>query len=127
MASGTQQAREQIDVHTKIRSLINPQLREIHETIQGTLSMGDLAVYVGQPMQDAMEKLARFCYEADQELIQKLTEALEAADKLDGFHANCTECEGLEQPEACVDCFPLADDARLKRRAALKSAQESQR
>ena len=34
MASGTQQAREQIDVHTKIRSLINPQLREIHETIQ---------------------------------------------------------------------------------------------
>ena len=36
--------------------------------------MGDLAVYVGQPMQDAMEKLARFCYEADQELIQKLME-----------------------------------------------------
>jgi hypothetical protein len=44
----------------KIRSLVNPRLREIHETIQGTLSMGDLAVYVGQPMKDAMDELAEF-------------------------------------------------------------------
>jgi hypothetical protein len=44
----------------KIRSLINPRLREIHSTIQGVLSMGDLAVYVGQPMQDAMTELAQF-------------------------------------------------------------------
>jgi len=45
-------------VDEKIRALINPKLREIHENIGGTLSMGDLAVYVGQPMQDIMTELA---------------------------------------------------------------------
>jgi hypothetical protein len=61
----------------KIRSLINPRLREIHGTIQGVLSMGDLAVYVGQPMQDAMEELAQFVsdrYATEARLIQYWTE-----------------------------------------------------
>ncbi len=49
-----------MDIKTKIRHIINPRLREIYTTIGGTLSMGDLAVYVGQPMQDAMEELAGF-------------------------------------------------------------------
>ena len=61
----------------KIRSLINPRLREIHANIQGILSMGDLAVYVGQPMQDAMEELATFC--------ATLTEALTTAERSLGF------------------------------------------
>ncbi len=42
---------------TKIRELLNPRLREIHSTINGAISMGDLAVYVGQPMFDAMAQL----------------------------------------------------------------------
>lgn len=50
-------------------------------------------------------------------------DALRTAEKADGFHANCEECEGLEAPEACGLCFPLADDARLKRRAALGVSQ----
>lgn len=44
----------------KIRALINPRLREIHQNIGGVLSMGDLAVYFGQPMQDAMTELVEF-------------------------------------------------------------------
>lgn len=51
-------------VDEKIRSLINPRLREIHKNIAGTLTMGDLAVYVGQPMQDAMEELATWIRES---------------------------------------------------------------
>lgn len=70
----------------KIRSLINQRLREVHSTIQGVLSMGDLAVYVGQPMQDAMTELAEFVKEADQELIRKLTDALtKLANEASGF------------------------------------------
>lgn len=63
----------------KIRSLINPRLREIHANIQGTLSMGDLAVYVGQPMQDAMEELAKFI-ETDRQL---LIDAVNVLDDLE--------------------------------------------
>jgi len=46
-------------------------------------------------------------------------EALRAYQKLDDAHANCDECEGLEQPDTCAKCFPLADAARLKMRAVL--------
>ena len=49
----------------------------------------------------------------------EMLEALRAYQKLDDFHANCPECGGLEQPETCAKCFPLADDARLKMRAVL--------
>jgi hypothetical protein len=44
----------------KIRILLNPRLREIHKNIGGAISMGDLAVYVGQTMQDAMTELVDF-------------------------------------------------------------------
>ena len=47
-------------------------------------------------------------------------EALEAAEDA---NANCTECEGLGVPELCPACFPLFDDARLKRRAAIARAE----
>ncbi len=45
--------------------------------------------------------------------------ALEAYEKLDDAHANCEECDGETAPEACGKCFPFADDARLRMRAAL--------
>lgn len=51
----------------KIRSLINPRLREINANICGVLSMGDLAVYVGQPMSDAMTELAEFIEERERQ------------------------------------------------------------
>lgn len=38
---------------------------------------------------------------------------------LDDRHANCEECEGSEQPEACAECFPYADAARCAMRKAL--------
>lgn len=51
--------------------------------------------------------------------IKQLRDALTAYATLDEAHANCEECEGLGAPEACEKCFPLADAARLKMRAAL--------
>lgn len=51
----------------KIRSLINPRLREIHQNIGGVLSMGDLAVYVGQTMQDAMTELVDFVQQEERQ------------------------------------------------------------
>ena len=51
--------------------------------------------------------------------IAKLTAALQKAEEADQFHINCEECNGEETPEACARCFPLADDARLMRWAAL--------
>jgi len=51
----------------KIRSLINPRLREIHTDTNGLMSMGDLAVYVGQRMSDAMEELAQFVTEQERQ------------------------------------------------------------
>lgn len=44
----------------KVRALLNPRLREIYGNIGGTICMGDLAAYVGQPMSDAMLELAEF-------------------------------------------------------------------
>ncbi len=49
--------------------------------------------------------------------------ALKAAEKADQAHANCPECEGLEAPELCGECFPAADDARVMRRNALLKAE----
>lgn len=53
-----------------------------------------------------------------------LYEALEAYEALDNQRMTCEECEDrLERaPEACEYCFPFADDARLKMRAALAKA-----
>jgi hypothetical protein len=52
-----------------------------------------------------------------------LLEACKAYELLDAKHANCEECDGLDQPEQCEKCFPLADDARLKMRAAIAKAE----
>jgi hypothetical protein len=56
---------------------------------------------------------------------EALVAALEAARLLEvaeHFHANCEECEGEGEMEECGECFPLADDARLKRREAIVRA-----
>jgi len=51
---------------------------------------------------------------------------LEAAEKLeraeDHYHNDCRECEGEGVPELCETCFPLFDDARIARRAAIAKA-----
>ena len=48
--------------------------------------------------------------------------ALILAEKADRIHSKCQECEdGAQAPEACGDCFPSADDARVARRNVLKS------
>jgi hypothetical protein len=52
--------------------------------------------------------------------------ALRAAEMLENaeafYHNDCDECEGEDMPELCPVCFPLFDDARLTRRAALEAA-----
>lgn len=54
------------------------------------------------------------------DLVDELIDALMAAEKADKIHSKCTECMEFGQAaEACGDCFPSADDARLKRRAVL--------
>lgn len=52
--------------------------------------------------------------------IEECIAALRAYEHLDNFHANCPECDGEVAPEICELCFPLADDARLRMRAALE-------
>ena len=51
-----------------------------------------------------------------------LFECAEILEKAEEAHANCDECEGEGVPELCEKCFPLFDDARVKRRTALSSA-----
>lgn len=50
-------------------------------------------------------------------------EAALALEKAELAHANCDECNGEGVPELCEKCFPLFDDARLKRRAAIAKAE----
>lgn len=60
--------------------------------------------------------------EGDAHLIAAAPDLLEAAqllEKAEEAHANCDECEGEEIPELCPKCFPLFDDARIKRRLAI--------
>lgn len=46
--------------------------------------------------------------------------ALKAHQALDNHWGNCDQCAGTAlAPEACEKCFPFADDARLKMRAAI--------
>lgn len=49
----------------------------------------------------------------------KMREALEAAEKADQKAINCEEHQPQDAPESCEHCFPLADNARQKRWAAL--------
>jgi hypothetical protein len=71
-----------------------------------------------------LEQENQRAHEAKMDCAEDMYEALKAYEKLDDFHANCEECDGLEQPETCAKCFPLADDARLKMRAAIEKAEE---
>lgn len=67
--------------------------------------------------------------EADALLIAAAPELLEAATLLEAAelaHANCEECDGEEVPECCEKCFPLFDDARVKRRLAISKATGAQ-
>ena len=48
--------------------------------------------------------------------------ALELSEKSELAHSNCQECEGEGEAEECEVCFPLADDARCARRAAIAKA-----
>jgi len=64
--------------------------------------------------------------EANARLIAAAPELLEAAALLEAAetaHANCRDCEGLGVPELCGMCFPLFDEARVKRRAAIAKAE----
>lgn len=52
-----------------------------------------------------------------------LYEACAAQERAEEAQANCEECSDAESfGELCGHCFPLFDDARLKRRAALSKA-----
>jgi hypothetical protein len=51
--------------------------------------------------------------------MQEMLEVLKLYQALDDKHANCPECDGAIPPEACPECFPLADDARCKMRAII--------
>jgi len=64
--------------------------------------------------------------EANARLIAAAPDLLKAAVALEAAehaHANCDECNGEGMPELCPKCFPLFDDARLKRRAAIAKAE----
>lgn len=51
--------------------------------------------------------------------IERLRDALQAAEDADQKAIHCEEHEPEMAPESCGECFPLADDARQKRWAAL--------
>ncbi len=53
-----------------------------------------------------------------------LLEAAELLERAEWAHANCDDCEGIDTPEKCPTCFPLFDEARLKRRAAIAKAKK---
>jgi hypothetical protein len=72
---------------------------------------------------NSLAERAAAALEAKDAEIKALRTALEKAEEADEFHVNCGECNGEGEPEACSECFPFADDARLMRRAVLGIAQ----
>ena len=63
--------------------------------------------------------------EANAQLIAAAPDLLEAAvilEDAEDKRQHCDECEGEGEPEACPKCFPMFDDARVKRRLALQKA-----
>jgi len=75
----------------------------------------------GRRSKNEVEKTARFIVIACN-AYEPMREALILAEKADRIHSKCQECEdGAQAPEACGDCFPSADDARVARRNVLKS------
>jgi hypothetical protein len=55
-----------------------------------------------------------------------LYEAARLLEAAEDFNANCPECDGEGVPELCPACFPLFDNARLARRAAIAKANGEQ-
>ena len=55
-----------------------------------------------------------------------LYEAAAALERAEDAHDNCPECDGQGVPELCPVCFPIFDDARVKRRSALAKARGEQ-
>ncbi len=51
--------------------------------------------------------------------VDVMREALQAAQNAEDQAMNCEEHAPEMAPESCEECFPLADEARLKRWAAL--------
>jgi hypothetical protein len=63
--------------------------------------------------------------EANALLLSASWDLLEAAQLLENAEAarcGCDECEDEGEPECCSKCFPLFDDARVKRRLAIAKA-----
>lgn len=59
---------------------------------------------------------------------EELRTALLAAEKADKIHTKCEECMEIGQAaEACGDCFPSADDARVMRRNVLAKIKKAAR
>lgn len=52
-------------------------------------------------------------------LAPEMLEALEAQEAVDEHCANCEDCSDGAFPELCEEGFPIADHARLLRRAVL--------
>jgi predicted DNA-binding ribbon-helix-helix protein len=62
---------------------------------------------------------------ADAHLIIAAPDLLDAATLLEAAESSrdgCEECDGEGEPEACGKCFPMFDDARVKRRLAIAKA-----
>ena len=78
---------------------------------------GSCASAMERSVRDRLKEIERAC-----NAYEPMREALILAEKADRIHSKCQECEdGAQAPEACGDCFPSADDARVARRNVLKS------
>lgn len=66
--------------------------------------------------------LAECGTQADAEIMAAALDLLEAAQLLEAAELGRQECEDEGEPEACGTCFPLFDDARVKRRIAIAKA-----
>lgn len=93
----------------------------------GSIGAGDLGhdpiVAVTEPFYGTDKRHGS--HAANARLIAAAPDFAEAAvlqDAAEEAHANCPECDGQIIPELCPTCFPLFDDARMKRWAALAKA-----
>ena len=102
-----------------VLSFNDPAAREALQLYAGLCDDDELAG-------DIIERLDYVTNEAAAEAWKRMAAsdmyvAIEATEALD-FRDDCPECGGEGVPETCGECFPKADDARLKRRAALTRA-----
>jgi hypothetical protein len=84
--------------------------------------MSDPLVQNGELDQSAIARWAKRAWKAEA-LSAELLAAAVKLEEAEIFHANCEECDGLGVPELCGECFPLFDDARCMRRAAIAKAE----